>query len=114
MTLQGWRELVSRIPDDPVQAELVAQLLYEQDSAKNDLRKKGYGCTGMPWRETVAEVPHADCVTSGILKAIDNNATRWAAFDHLVEQAMPIQIVDVMPEMVFQPPRNSFTAKEKS
>lgn len=62
MTKEGWREVIlnaTRKNDtgDSSALELLAQLLYEQDEAKNSLREKGYGCTGMPWAETVDEVP---------------------------------------------------------
>lgn len=59
MTLEGWEKAVEKAKTDEETARLIARLLYEQDQAKQDLRAKGYGCTGMPWRELVAEVPSA-------------------------------------------------------
>lgn len=65
MTLQGWRELVLSVAwkchdGDDRSVDLLAQLLWEQDAAKQILRDKGYGCTGMGWLETVAEIPSTD------------------------------------------------------
>lgn len=59
MTLQGWTEAVERAKTDEEMAALIARLLYEQDQAKEALRRKGYGCIGMPWLEMVDEVPTA-------------------------------------------------------
>lgn len=57
MTIEGWKEAVRRIRDgDEKMAELTAQLLFEQDQAKNALREMGYGCIGTPWPEVVEEV----------------------------------------------------------
>jgi hypothetical protein len=36
--------------------DLLASLLEEVDQAKQDLRDKGYGCTGMGIRDTVGDV----------------------------------------------------------
>lgn len=57
MTAEGWRELVELAARDERTLELLAQLLEEQDLAKQVLRDKGYGCTGMGWLETVDTVP---------------------------------------------------------
>jgi hypothetical protein len=57
MTLDGWRACVRKAADDPMQLELLAKLLFEQDWAKQILRDKGYGCTGMGWVDTVNEIP---------------------------------------------------------
>lgn len=43
--------------DDNRTLDLLAQLLTEQDAAKNELREKGYGVTGTPWPDVVREVP---------------------------------------------------------
>ncbi len=59
MTLDGWRGCIRHAANDPVQLELLALLLYEQDAAKQVLRDKGYGCTGMGWLRTVNEIPIA-------------------------------------------------------
>jgi hypothetical protein len=59
MTLKGWQAAVEKAKRDPEMARLMAQLLFEQDKAKNALREKGYGCTGMPWHQMVEEVPPA-------------------------------------------------------
>jgi hypothetical protein len=60
MTLQGWREAVQGASRDTTLAELMAQLLFEQDAAKNRLRELGYGCIGMPWAKVVEEVADRD------------------------------------------------------
>jgi len=62
VTLDGWRACVRHAADDPAQLELLAQLLSEQDSAKQVLQEKGYGCTGMGWLQTVGEIPRAALV----------------------------------------------------
>jgi hypothetical protein len=63
MTETGWRNLVLKTFDEfraghTESFELLIALLHEQDQAKNRLREKGYGVTGMPWIEMVEEVPH--------------------------------------------------------
>lgn len=68
MTQEGWRQLainaVRKIDDgDDTSIELLSQLLEEQDAAKQALRDKGYGCTGMGILETIeAQVPSACCI----------------------------------------------------
>jgi hypothetical protein len=57
MTAEGWRELVLDAAGDPTSLDLLARLLEEQDRAKQILRDKGYGCTGMGWLQTVDLVP---------------------------------------------------------
>jgi hypothetical protein len=57
MTEQGWRAIVERAAIDDRMRDLLVKLLTEQDAAKSALRRKGYGCTGMGWLETVREVP---------------------------------------------------------
>jgi hypothetical protein len=64
MTQQGWKEAVLKAADDhergdDVMLELLSKLLEEVDDAKEQLRRKGYGCTGMPWRNMINEVPEA-------------------------------------------------------
>jgi len=61
MTREGWRHLVLDAvrqyqAGDATGLELLTDLLTEQDEAKQRLRAKGYGCTGMGWIETVNEV----------------------------------------------------------
>jgi hypothetical protein len=56
MTKEGWRELVVMAALDPERLELLAQLLAEQDAAKNRLRELGFGCVGMPWSDVVEEI----------------------------------------------------------
>jgi hypothetical protein len=61
MTRDGWRELVLNTMEKYMNGnayalELLADLLAEQDAAKAELQRKGYGCTGTPWREMVDEV----------------------------------------------------------
>jgi hypothetical protein len=60
-TLDGWKQIALKAvhdhdAGDDEMLDLLAQLLSEQDAAKQALRDKGYGCIGMPWAETVAEV----------------------------------------------------------
>lgn len=61
MTTDGWRALAiaavrqhDRGEDEMLDS--LVQLLVEQDAAKAELQRKGYGCTGMPWLELVADV----------------------------------------------------------
>lgn len=61
MTRDGWRALVLEAVrrqegGDPELLELTAAVLEEQDRAKQALRDKGYGCTGMGILLTVGEV----------------------------------------------------------
>jgi hypothetical protein len=67
MTRDGWREVVLVVlreyqAGDTEAIEDLVRLLEEQDYARNVLRKKGYGVTGTPWPDTVAEVRDADYV----------------------------------------------------
>ncbi len=59
MTLEGWRLLVANTASDPELAELTARVLNEQDEAKQRLRDKGYGWTGLSILKTVELVPDA-------------------------------------------------------
>jgi hypothetical protein len=59
LALEGWRGVIAKAATDARLAEMAAQYLYESDSARNELRKKGYGCSGMPWKQTVDMVPPA-------------------------------------------------------
>jgi len=52
-TREGWESIIRQTHEDEQMFKLLAQLLYEQDFAKNELRKKGYGFTGLNWLETV-------------------------------------------------------------
>lgn len=63
MTREGWRLFVLRAVEqhccgDDHSLDLLSRMLEEVDRAKQALRDKGYGCTGMGWLETVAEVPN--------------------------------------------------------
>lgn len=65
MNKDAWRQnILSAVAKyqqgDSQHLELLAQLLDEQDTAKQMLRSKGYGCTGMGWIDTVNEVGHAE------------------------------------------------------
>lgn len=61
MTRDGWRALVLEAVrrhdrgDDEL-LELTADVLAEQDLAKQALRDKGYGCTGVGLLRTVQDV----------------------------------------------------------
>ena len=57
MTKDGWRELVLRAAHDPHLLRILAQLLHEQDVAKELLHRKGYGVSGTPWLDIVAAIP---------------------------------------------------------
>jgi hypothetical protein len=61
VTQKGWREAILRAAADDAAGDatlldLMARLLTEQDKAKNDLRRIGVGCTGMPWQKMIDEV----------------------------------------------------------
>lgn len=61
MTVEGWKMLVlhavSRyIAGDVEPLDLLALLLNEQDEAREQLRRLGFGCTGMPWPQVVNEI----------------------------------------------------------
>lgn len=60
MTREGWKEAILKASREDQMMDLLSQLLEEQDSAKNALREKGYGVTGSPWPEVVAEIPRRD------------------------------------------------------
>lgn len=65
MTRDGWRVLVlmavdKNAADDPSALDLLVELLHEQDAAKQALRDKGYGWTGLGWAGTVQLIPRAD------------------------------------------------------
>ena len=65
MTLDGWKAVVLNAFDehergDDTALNLVAKLLAEQDAARQVLRDKGYGWTGLPIVELAGQVPHAD------------------------------------------------------
>ncbi len=66
MTFEGWQDTVidaaKRYLDDGDETLLVllAQLLTEQDAAKEALKRLGYGCTGTPWPEVVEEIRRTD------------------------------------------------------
>ena len=64
MTLDGWRRVVKHAAytlqdGDESSAERLVLALKDADDAKQALRDKGYGCTGMTLLETAAEVPVA-------------------------------------------------------
>ncbi len=62
MNQEGWFELIRdanwRYEDsaDRSQLDLLAQLLAEQDAAKERLRVMRFGCIGTPWPEVVQQV----------------------------------------------------------
>jgi hypothetical protein len=56
MTLDGWKLVVLHAADDVGRRDLLAKLLYEQDQAKESLRRLGYGVIGTPWPKVIAEV----------------------------------------------------------
>ena len=57
MTIDGWKGVIHQANNNPEQFELLAKLLVEQDEAKQILRDKNYGCTGMSLLETVKLIP---------------------------------------------------------
>jgi hypothetical protein len=62
VTRKGWEELVVQfahaiVAGDAERLQLLTDVLAEQDAAKQALREKGYGCTGMGILATVGEVP---------------------------------------------------------
>jgi len=64
MTSDGWKELILQAAyEESVgnnkSVDLLAKLLEEVDRAKQLLRDKGYGVTGVGILETVNEVPAA-------------------------------------------------------
>lgn len=65
MTVDHWQQLVMNaaceaVKRDPEQLRLVATMLWEHEQAKQALRAKGYGCTGMGLLVTIEqEVPQA-------------------------------------------------------
>jgi hypothetical protein len=61
MTADGWRQTIVQVVDasrcgEDRGLDLLAQLLVEQDQAKQALRKVGFGCIGMPWADVVHEI----------------------------------------------------------
>ena len=61
MTYKGWEKLLIDFIDkkDKETFELLNIILFEQDEAKQELRNKGYGYTGLSLLETVKqEVPN--------------------------------------------------------
>lgn len=68
MTEQGWRDAVLEAvrraeAGDAKALTLMAQLLTEQDTAKATLCQAGFGVTGTPWPEVVAEIIDAHRIT---------------------------------------------------
>jgi hypothetical protein len=57
MTEQGWREAALKAQTDPVLFDLMVKLLHQQDQAKQALRAKGYGWTGLDWPGTIDLIP---------------------------------------------------------
>ena len=61
MTYTGWRDAVIEAASrhaagDSKLLDLLTKLLVEQGAAKQALLEAGFGCTGMPWANVVAEV----------------------------------------------------------
>jgi hypothetical protein len=56
MTDDGWHDAIRRAAHDRVLLDRLAQLLTEQDAAKEDLRRLGYGVTGTPWPLVIQEI----------------------------------------------------------
>lgn len=70
MTAEGWRGLVMQAVEqymtgDADKLQLLARHLEMCDQAKQVLRDRGYGWTGMDILETVQLVPYADNGTGG-------------------------------------------------
>lgn len=53
MTKQQWLDILQNKPD---RFEIIAEILAQQDQAKQLLRDKGYGWTGLSLLETVKQV----------------------------------------------------------
>jgi len=64
MKAEEWRKMIKEIVNDDERLDLLAQLLEEAEEAKQVLRDKGYGWTGLSLLATVKEeVPSAKIVT---------------------------------------------------
>ena len=59
MTKTGYEEIVRQCTTDEIMFDLVVMSLIEAQEAKELLREKGYGVTGVGILETAREVPHA-------------------------------------------------------
>lgn len=60
MKKEGWEKTVRQAVTDEKQMGLLAQLLEETDMAKQVLRDKGYGWTGLSLLETVKQIKKSD------------------------------------------------------
>ena len=56
-----WEDIILDAYSDSETLDLLRRLLTEQDEAKQILRKKGYGMTGMGIKLTAMEVPGCNC-----------------------------------------------------
>lgn len=62
MTVQGYREGIIKAVEehyagDSTYLNMIAEVLEEQDEAKQALRDKGYGHTGLSLLRTIQQVP---------------------------------------------------------
>lgn len=53
MKAKGWKKIIIEANKDPEQMKLLAKLLEEADKAKQILKDKGYGWTGLSLLEAV-------------------------------------------------------------
>lgn len=53
MKAKGWEKIIISTNNDPEQMKLLVKLLEEADKAKQILRDKGYGWTGLSLLEAV-------------------------------------------------------------
>ena len=60
MKAKGWEKIIIQANTDKKQMKLLAKLLEETDKAKQVLRVKGYGWTGLSLLETVEQIEHND------------------------------------------------------
>lgn len=61
MTREGWKRVVESAVQnadkgDVSSLDLLVTLLTEQDQAKEEIRRLGFGVTGMPWLDMVDEI----------------------------------------------------------
>lgn len=73
MTKEGWRQFVLGALDDPEKMDLLVELLAEQDQAQALLRAKGYGWTGMPWKEMAKAAPDLRLLGREEMLFVDNS-----------------------------------------
>lgn len=73
MDKNGWRQLVLQALLDEERLELLAELLEDQDEAQQIFRRKGYGWTGMPWKEMAETAPDLRSLGAEEMLFVDNS-----------------------------------------